>query len=275
MYPGTNPYLNRTAIREDRDFFGRRRELTTVFSRIDASEPQSVSIVGERRAGKSSLLRALLRQRAAFLGRPDEFVFVYLDLQEKMHGDVSDFFGALIEEIALARQDPVIAESRPTYENVRKLVAGLRRAHVKLVLLLDEFEAITLNRNFTAEFFSFLRSLPNNYPVSFIVTSARELQEFCHSKEIAGSPFFNIFHKLNLGCFPAEEAHELIVQPSRGAGYSLETHAAFIHRLAGYFPFFLQMACCAFFERHHEHPEEDDPCNRHLAEILRRSTKPF
>ena len=54
-----NPYLNRTAIKDDRGFFGRRRELATIFSRIDAREPQSVSIVGERRIGKSSLLRKL------------------------------------------------------------------------------------------------------------------------------------------------------------------------------------------------------------------------
>jgi hypothetical protein len=137
-----------------------------------------------------------------------------------MHGDVLNFFSALTEGIALARKDAVIAESRPTYENVRTLVARLSRDRVKLVLLLDEFEAITLNRNFTIEFFSFLRSLPNNYSVSFIVSSAHELQEFCHSREIAGSPFFNIFHKLNLGCLAPEEAHELIVRPSRGASNS-------------------------------------------------------
>src|SRR6516164_9083860 len=220
--PAINPYLNRTAIRDDRDFFGRRREMATIFSRIEARDPQSVSIVGERRLGKSSLLRALMRRRTAFLDRPDEFVFVYLDLQENMHGDVANFFRALTEEIALARKDAVIAESRPTYENVRNLVARLSRAGLTLVLLLDEFEAITLNRNFTIEFFSFLRSLPNNYPVSFIVSSARELQEICHSKEIAGSPFFNIFHKLNLVCFPPEEALQVIVRPSELAGCPLE-----------------------------------------------------
>jgi serine/threonine-protein kinase len=160
MAPGTNPYLNRTTIRGDRDFFGRRRELATVFSRLGAKEPQSVSIVGERRIGKSSFLQALLRQRTAFLDRPDEFVFVYLDLQGRIHGDVSDFFGALMEEIALACQDPVIAGNPPTCESLRKVVVGLNRAHTKMVLLLDEFEAITLNRNFTIEVFSFLRSLP-------------------------------------------------------------------------------------------------------------------
>src|SRR5215471_18537554 len=114
-----NPYLNRTAIREDRDFFGRRREMATIFSRIEAREPQSVSIVGERRMGKSSLLRALLRRRTEFLDRPDEFIFVHLDLQESMHGNASHFFSALIEAIALSRQDALMAEIPPGYENVR------------------------------------------------------------------------------------------------------------------------------------------------------------
>ncbi|HOT02427.1 MAG TPA: ATP-binding protein, partial [Acidobacteriota bacterium] len=51
-----NPYLDRVAIRDIHRFFGRRREVTRIFSRIGAARPQSVSVVGERRIGKSSLL---------------------------------------------------------------------------------------------------------------------------------------------------------------------------------------------------------------------------
>jgi tRNA A-37 threonylcarbamoyl transferase component Bud32 len=245
-----NPYLNRTAIRDDTRFFGRRRELATIFSRIDAVEPQSVSIVGERRIGKSSLLRALLRRKDVLLRRPDEFVFAYLDLHEKVHGDVSDFFAALIEELSLNLHDMEMHKTAPSYENMRTLVSRLNRDRLKLVFILDEFEAITQNKNFTLEFFSFLRSLPNNYSVSFIVSSARELQDLCHSKELAGSPFFNIFHKLNLGSFTPEEAAELITQPSQAAGCPLEPYAPAIIQMGGYFPFFLQMACCTVFENY-------------------------
>jgi serine/threonine-protein kinase len=248
MTRAANPYLNRTAIRDDRGFFGRQKELATIFSRIDAGEPQSVSIVGERRIGKSSLLRAVLRRRQSFLRRPDEFVFAYLDLHEKVHGDVSHFFSALLEGFSLSLQDSNVYRTAPTYENIREAVARMDRARLKLVLVLDEFEAITQNENFTIEFFSFLRSLPNNYAVSFIVSSGRELQELCHSKEVAGSPFFNIFHKLNLGSFTPEEAMELITRPSAEAGCPLERYAPDIIKIGGYFPFFLQMACCTFFE---------------------------
>jgi tRNA A-37 threonylcarbamoyl transferase component Bud32 len=254
-----NPYLNRTAIRDDRGFFGRSRELVTMFSRIDAGEPQSVSVVGERRIGKSSLLRALLRRKQLFLRRPDEYVFVSVDLHEKVHGEISHFFAVLIEGLALSLQDTNVSKTAPTYEGIRGAVAQIDRSRLKLVFVLDEFEAVTQNENFTLEFFSFLRSLPNNYSVSFIVSSARELQDLCHSKEVSGSPFFNIFHKLNLGSFTPEEAADLIAQPSEAAGYPLKPYASSIIRMGGYFPFFLQMACCTFFESRNGSGDDIEP----------------
>src|SRR5262249_16250660 len=264
MITAVNPYLNRTAIKDDRGFFGRGRELATIFSRIDAGEPQSVSIVGERRIGKSSLLRAVHRRKHLLLRRPDEFVFAYLDLHEKVHGGTSHFFAALIEEIAVSLQDTQLSKITPSYENIRSLVARVDRAGLKLVLILDEFEAVTQNHNFTVEFFSFLRSFPNNYSVSFIVSSAREIQELCHSKEVAGSPFFNIFHKLNLGSFTSEEAAQLIAEPSVAAGYALEPYAPAILRMGGCFPFFLQLVCCTFFESHNESSGKAEPDLNHI-----------
>jgi serine/threonine-protein kinase len=261
-----NPYLTRTAIKDDRGFFGRSRELSTIFSRIDAGEPQSVSIVGERRIGKSSLLRALLRCRQSFLRRPDEYVFVYLDLHETAHSGVTEFFSALIDELSLNRslQDIAVNKTAPTYEKIRAIVARVDRARLKLVLVLDEFEAVTQNEHFTLEFFSFLRSLPNNYSLSFIVSSAREIQDLCHSKEVAGSPFFNIFHKLNLGSFTSDEAADLIAQPSSLAGFPLEPYAPSIVQMGGYFPFFLQMACCSFFESLSESMGAGEPDLDHI-----------
>ncbi len=259
MIPSGNPYLNRTAIRESRNFFGRHHEIATIMSRVNADDPQSISIIGERKIGKSSLLRALLHQRESYLRRTDEYVFIYSDLQESLHGDVEGFFSTIMKDVALTRYYPKIAEKPPTYENFRKLAVDLARARVKLVLLLDEFDAITRNKNFGLEFFSFLRSLPNNYTVSYVITSAHDLLQYCHSQEIAGSPFFNIFHKMNLSCFPKEEAMELIAGPSQKAGYSLLPYATFILKLAGRFPFFLQLACCSIFEYLQTHPSREFP----------------
>ena len=51
-----NPYLNRVMIQDPKQFYGRRREMSRIFARIGVDRPQSISVVGERRIGKSSLL---------------------------------------------------------------------------------------------------------------------------------------------------------------------------------------------------------------------------
>lgn len=259
MNPNVNPYLNRTAIKDSRNFFGRGREISTIMSRVSAIDPQSISIIGERKIGKSSLLRALLRQKDSYLRRSDEYIFIYSDLQESLHGDACGFFAAIMRDVALVRNYPSLAEKTPTYENFRKLAVDLARSRIKLVLLLDEFDAITQNKNFGLEFFSFLRSLPNNYTVSYVITSAHDLLRYCHSQEIAGSPFFNIFHKMNLGCLTEGEAMELIAGPSREAGCALHSYSDFILNLAGRFPFFLQLACSTFFEYLQAYPFKEVP----------------
>ena len=48
-----NPFINRVMIRNPEDFFNRKAEIKKIFSRIGASKPQSISIVGDRRIGKS------------------------------------------------------------------------------------------------------------------------------------------------------------------------------------------------------------------------------
>ncbi len=259
MNLSVNPYLNRTAIKDFRNFFGREKEIATIMSRVGADDPQSLSIIGERKIGKSSLLRALLNQNEAYLRRSDEYVFVYSDLQESLHGDVSGFFATIMQDLSLARYFPKIAEKPPTYEHFRKLVLDLARLRIKLVLLLDEFDAVTQNKNFGLEFFSFLRSLPNNYPVSYVITSAHDLLRYCHSQEIAGSPFFNIFHKMNLSCFPESEAMELIRKPSEEAGRSFLPYAESILKLAGRFPFYLQIVCSLLYEYFDAYPSSETP----------------
>jgi hypothetical protein len=127
-------------------------------------------------------------------------------------------------------------------------VQELHDAGKRIVILMDEFESITQNPKFEKQFFSFLRSLGNNYKVAFVTSSSEDLQEMCYDKDIADSPFFNIFGKLPLRPFAREEAEELIVRPSAAEGIPLESYAAEIIDLAGLFPLYLQIACSAAFE---------------------------
>src|SRR6266568_2256047 len=72
-----NPYINRAAISEASGFYGREDALRDVYTRVRGG--QSVSLIGERRVGKSSLLNAIGFEREEF--GMDDFDFVFMDMQ--------------------------------------------------------------------------------------------------------------------------------------------------------------------------------------------------
>src|SRR5437764_6725005 len=245
-----NPYLNRVAIKDPAQFFGRTREVSKIFSRLTASRPQSISVVGERRIGKSSLLNYVNHPqvRARYLDQLDAYVFAFIDLQQKRRITPTEFFKELFELMAKETGDESLAAEEPGFDTMRGLLERFRRRSLKLIVLLDEFDAITTNRAFDLEFYSFLRSIANNYDVAYVTSSARDLQELCHTQLIADSPFFNIFTNVFLRAFTRKEALELIIRPSAEAGVPLEGYARRIMEIAGYFPYFLQIACSAYFD---------------------------
>src|SRR5262245_12794696 len=246
-----NPYLNRVMIRDAAEFIVRNTEIEKVYSRIGAATPQSVSIVGERRIGKSSLLYHLSRPEIYSKNLTDSsrYVFVLVDLHGLGDLTVSDFFDLLLDEISVAS-----GISRPHgmpngYLAMKRFLLELDRSGRKLVLLWDEFESITRNRRFREEFFSFFRSVANRYDVAYVTTAVRELQEICHAESVAVSPFFNIFTNLYLRVFSPEEARELICGPSGRAQIPLDEHEPTLLDAAGYFPFLLRLACCSLFDQ--------------------------
>jgi archaellum biogenesis ATPase FlaH len=210
-----NPYLNRVMIQDPCQFYGRRRELSRVFSRIGAERPQSVSIVGERRIGKSSLLfqLSLPEVQACFISDRALPVVVFLDFQQLRNISLQDFFVILMNQIRRADPEIVAADTALGYRAFQQIQERLREGSKRLVLLFDEFDAITSNPVFDREFYSFLRSVANNSPVAFVTSSMNELQRLCYSSEIADSPFFNIFTNLHLKPFEKQEALELIAKP--------------------------------------------------------------
>jgi hypothetical protein len=260
-----NPYLNRVAIKDPAQFFGRTREVSKIFSRIGASRPQSISVVGERRIGKSSLLCYINQPqiRARFLDDPASYTFAFIDLQQKRRLTLTEFFKELFALVAKEVNDESLVRLEPSFDSVRAMLEAFCREGRKLVVLFDEFDAITTNRAFDLEFYSFLRSVANNYDVAYVTSSARDLQELCHTQLIADSPFFNIFTNVFLRAFTRREAIELITRPSAEAGLPLEGYARRVMEIAGYFPYFLQIACSAYFDHL---SENDGKLNREEVE---------
>jgi len=237
-------------IREINDFYGRKREVSRIYSRIGAPHPQSVSIVGPRRIGKSSLLYYINHEqnRQRYLKDPGKYKFAFIDFQERKRMTLPEFFSALFELLSRELHDQVEIVESPDYDGFKSVMERIQKRELKLMLLFDEFDSITQNPNFGTEFFAFLRAFANRYDVAYVMSSGHYLQELCHTKEIADSPFFNIFSNINLNVLPLSEARELITIPSKSAGIELEPYMDFLLDVGGIYPFFLQIACSALFE---------------------------
>jgi serine/threonine protein kinase len=265
----SNPYLNRVMIKRREDFFGRRTEVQRIFARLNATPPGSISIVGDRKIGKSSLLNHIYsqQQRHRHLEQPDRMLMVFLDLQVEKNMSMPSFVDKLLGLANIELRGRLdVSDCARSLDGIRDMVQRLDEAGFRLAVLLDEFEAVTTNPNFDLEFFSFLRYLANHYNVAYLTSSARNLQVLCHTKEISDSPFFNIFSSMRLPAFQRAEAEELITAPSARVGTPLAPHVEPILALSGLFPFFLQMACAHTLEHLHERPNQPPE----FADIRRR-----
>ena len=85
-----NPFLNRNKVTDPQEFFGRTEEVTYLLRNLTYHEPQSVSVVGERRSGKSSLLTYMYRLLSSKNDEPFRDKSGKLTLDEDVHGMLFD-----------------------------------------------------------------------------------------------------------------------------------------------------------------------------------------
>ena len=242
-----NPFFHRGAIRRAEEFHGRQSEVAQILGLC--RNGQSVSIVGPRRIGKSSLLLHLCRPstRDAYDLGPGRALFAMVDCQELGGSPPEEVYEALLTSIteAAASADLIVEPvQRPgTYRALDRVLNTIYRTKVSVVVLLDEFELLAANGRLTPYFFARLRGLTTKYGLAYLTASQRPLIAISADEEILSSPFFNIFVSLSLGLFSEVEASDLIDR--RLTGTSISFSAALrdqIFYLAGRHPCFLHIA---------------------------------
>ncbi len=267
-----NPYVSRGPVRDPHMFWGREHELQEIAAFMRGN--QSVSIIGPRKIGKTSLLFQLLRPSAwEKLGLDDKNLFVYLDCEVLGEGTHEEIFGIFASEISTAlaeRQLPPEAAveaaiAKPTRLSFESAVRKLNQRGLRIVLILDEFERLSTNAHLDLNFFNALRSAAGRYQLVFLTASARPLIELTYSgksQEILSSPFFNIFAPMFLGVLLDTEAHALLTEPMQAQGVNLPTEIKkFVLSFAGGHPFLLQVTCFHAFTI------------QHLPELAQRATE--
>ncbi len=268
-----NPYIYRGPVRAPDMFFGREHELREIIAFLNGN--QSVSIVGPRKIGKTSLLFHLMRsENWPALGMHPNNLLAYLDCEVLGEGGHEEIFGTFAAEIAAALDErslppePALqaAIDQPTRLSFERAVRKLNQRDLRVVLILDEFERLSTNESLNVNFFNALRSAAGRYQLAYITASAQPLIQLTYSgrsQEILSSPFFNIFAPLYLGLLSEEEARQIIEQPAHRVGRPfLNEIKDYIYALVGGYPLGLQVACFHTLELLRE---EQEP-NRHEIE---------
>lgn len=242
-----NPFFHRGAIRRPEDFYNRDNEIAQILGLL--RNGQSVSLIGPRRIGKSSLLIHLTRPEVREQMRlaPPRALFVLVDCQELGGAPPEEVYEALLTSLLDAAADAQIevgdVNQPGTYRALDRLLNQITRAGTAVVVLLDEFELLAANEHLTPYFFARLRGLTTKYGLAYLTASQRPLFAITAEEEILSSPFFNIFVTLPLGMFTPEEGHKLLA--SRLTNSSITFSQALIDHLlhfVGPHPFFLHIA---------------------------------
>jgi hypothetical protein len=243
-----NPFYHRGAIRQATDFHGRHNEISQILGLL--GNGQSVSLIGPRRIGKSSLLLHLCRPeiRAEMGLDPGKCVFVLLDCQELGGSPPEEVYESFFTGLHQAARSAGISLERTdndpgSYRALDRLLFQISQQGVSVIFLLDEFELLAANEHLTPYFFARLRGLTTKYGLAYLTASQRPLFAITAEEEILSSPFFNIFVTLPLGLYPPDEARTLFDARLNGTTLlfspALRNHLC---HLVGPHPFFLHVA---------------------------------
>jgi len=222
-------------------FFGRKNILRTIRNRIAGQVLQSVSIVGERRMGKSSLLNYVKNEFIKDL--PQKYLIIYMDLMIGYCHSRKGLMRALRREISKSWQQPWPESEDGNLSVFDFVLEDLQAENIRLVLCLDEMENLTRR---PAEFDDLLEDWRANAQMgrmAIITASNMPLADLCKKYNII-SPFDNIFIQQYLGLSEYEEWKNFIRNH-----ISVSTDdISFIEQTAGGHPFFTQMTAYYLWE---------------------------
>lgn len=236
-----------------KDFFYRQKEIETIYNFLINGD--NCSLVTNRRLGKTSILlhishNSVMTEIGAKYGiNPKRDKFIFLDMST--FSNEREFWKRLLNKLnrKIRIDSEVLEKTDFPFENFEADISYLHSKGFRIWILLDEFD--TSMDRMREIFFSRLRSLPGKYSIAYVVTTTRRLSEYIKMGKIPFSPFFNIFYEIYMGLFSDYEAKNMLLSL-----FSLrEIHVNkndinFLLTLAGFHPFFLQMAGDIFFNEY-------------------------
>jgi hypothetical protein len=169
----SNPFYYGGRVEPDQ-FVGRQSELRRIFTALEVAhtgQMQSVSVVGPRRIGKSSLLWYVTQRDSAFLQNAARYRFVYLDLQDARCHTLQGLLGQITTELGI--RGKIGQLSLVTFQDA---IIALKQQGILPVICLDEFEELVERQTaFPGDVYDSWRSLMNQHALAFITASKTPL----------------------------------------------------------------------------------------------------
>lgn len=259
-----NPFYNRGPIKNPSFFFDRQTEVERALELL--KHRQSVSVIGQRRIGKTSFLCyiALSDTLHRYGLVPEKYVFAFVDCQELGSQDQGGNYASIIEAIEEGLPPTVrdsladVLEQRTaSYRKLRSLAKIVGRSGLQIIVVLDEFGNMAQNKSIDLSFFPSLRSLAEKYGVTFITATRVPLMRLRYVRTADfGSPFFNFFFPVRLGLFEVKSSEDMVCAlVKRGKVELDEPIVDWILKVGGNHPFLTQVAGYWAWELWHEKGE--------------------
>jgi GTPase SAR1 family protein len=267
-----NPYTISDPV-DEAGFFGRQEELEQVLQSVTKPAKQDIFVVGERRAGKTSLLLQLSKRLSV------PAIPVYINLSEcrprtsaaLRTDDVLDHVLHRMVQSLIERNILGTAWNAQQYasidftDRVYKVIQEARRnlPAITITLLLDEADVLLeIEKEASSPFFltrwlrrrrlvdeaaqrilrAALQSPKTGSYLRAVVAGTTALATYTSSQH--SSPFFNHFRFVRLKPLSDEETRQLIVEPAEMRGLSyLRDATQRITTLSGCQPFYCQALC--------------------------------
>jgi serine/threonine protein kinase len=237
-----NPFFYGGAVSTEL-FHGRQEILKAMVNRVGGRTAQSISIVGERRMGKSSLLNYFKDRAEQLLPARTSFIIIYLDLMKAYCHTWAGLMKALRRDLTQVWREPWPASDDGDLIAFDFALEELQADGFRLLLCLDEIENLTQRADEFNDVLEDWRACGSMGQMAMITASAQPLADLCARGGLT-SPFYNIFSQHWLGLLSAEEWRTLVTENMTASEDDLD----FIKKVAGGQPFFTQMAASYLWE---------------------------
>lgn len=238
----SNPFYAGGAVPSNL-FAGREDTLRLIQANLNGENLQNLSIVAERRMGKTSLLRYVCEHASELF--PQDTVVICLDLLQGYARTRKDLLRALRERLfEQTKRQPWEAGLDGDLGEFSRAIERLAGQGLRVVLCLDEIEKLAENEDEFGDLFDALRSAADGKPFAMLVTSAKPLSKL-KKQHGSTSPFYNIFVQETLGLLKDEEWRGLV---SEHMAEVTPAELDEIGKLAGGHPFYTQLAARRLWE---------------------------